>query len=300
MRHDGKLVLMRGAGAIALTLAALATGCGGKSGQNEAAPGANKAKQAPGALVTPTATDGRLGPALIARPGQTKQTGRLRKLTPRLTLPPAIRNAIGAEANCADADIQPTVDNLAHVSDVIFCLMNAMRANKGLSPLVQQAQLAHASVDHSQDMVDNHYFAHDSLDGRDIVARLKAVFYIPRDGDWVIGENLAWGSGALSTPRSLVNAWMNSPPHRANLLASDYRDVGMGVVYGTPDQDASDGITVTTDFGTRFGVAARTSPRQAVAARRRASRARARCRRRHGAARRRCLRAARRRAARRH
>jgi hypothetical protein len=147
-------------------------------------------------------------------------------------------------------------------------------------------------------MVDNKYFAHDSLDGRDVVARLKAVSYIPATGQWVIGENLAWGSGALATAKALVNAWMNSPPHRENLLASDYREVGMGVVFGTPSPQASDGVTVTTDFGMRQSPAA---PALAGAAgnstsrARGASRARAlrRCARRHGAARRRCVRAAR-------
>src|SRR5204862_5667325 len=112
-------------------------------------------------------------------------------------------------------------------------------------------ELAKASVDHSQDMVDQKYFAHDSLDGRDLVARLGEVAYIPKSGSWIVGENLAWGSGALATPNALVNAWMNSPPHKENLLASDFRDVGMGVVFGTPSSGADSGVTATTDFGTR-------------------------------------------------
>src|SRR3954471_21340301 len=100
-------------------------------------------------------------------------------------------------------------------------------------------------------MVTNKYFAHDSLDGRDVVARLKEVTYIPKAGDWVIGENLAWGSGSLGTPKALVNAWMNSPPHRENLLSGDFQEVGMGLVYGTPSNGTPDGVTVSTDFGTR-------------------------------------------------
>ncbi|HYZ27666.1 MAG TPA: CAP domain-containing protein, partial [Thermoleophilaceae bacterium] len=163
---------------------------------------------------------------------------------------------MGAEASCADADVQPTPQNVARVSDVIFCLMNAMRANAGLPPLQEQDELAQASVEHSQDMVDHEYFAHDSQDGRDLVARLKAVAYIPTSGQWVVGENLAWGSGTLATPSALVNAWMNSPGHRENLLAGDYREVGMGVVFGTPRSDVPDGVTVTTDFWMRPGTAA--------------------------------------------
>jgi uncharacterized protein YkwD len=219
-----------------------------------------------------------------------------------IVTPPSGRSGVGAEESCADSDMQPTAANLAHASEVIFCLMNAMRANAGLPALRQQDQLAAASVAHSQDMVDNKYFAHDSLDGRDVVARLKTASYIPATGEWVIGENLAWGSGALATPKSLVNAWMNSPPHRENLLASDFREVGMGVVLGTPSKDAANGVTVTTDFGTRpdpepaAGTSSAEDPGTSARRRTASRRARAlrRCTRRHGTARRRCVRAARR------
>ena len=283
--------MKRRAVATGLAVAALATGCGGGSdrpgGRSVAEPGG----QAPAASAKSGVTDGRLGTALVARPGHTEVTGSLRHLTARDARPPSARHALGAEANCEDADVQPTPDDLAHVSAVIFCLMNAMREDNGLPDLTQQSQLAQASLEHSQDMVQNHYFAHDSLDGRDVVARLRAVGYIAADGDWVVGENLAWGSGSLATPSSLVNAWMNSPPHRENLLATDYKEVGLGVVYGTPDQDAPDGITVTTDFGTRIGAAAPAVASQS--GKRTRVRSAARCKRRHGAARRRCVGAAR-------
>jgi uncharacterized protein YkwD len=243
----------------------------------------------------PRATDGRLGDAVVARPGLTKVTGHTRRIPGRAALPPSRKHALGAEENCADADVQPDTGNVAHESEVIFCLMNAMRENAGLPDLKQQDELRRASVDHSQDMVDNKYFAHDSQDGRDVVARLKAVDYIRLDGEWIVGENLAWGSGALSTPRALVNAWMNSPPHRENLLSADYKEVGMGAVLGTPDAEAPDGITVTTDFGTRSSSVegSATAPTAASTAKRRRAALR-RCQRRRGASRRRCVRAARR------
>jgi uncharacterized protein YkwD len=235
--------------------------------------------------------------------------GKVERITGKLTLPPkSNKNALGAEDNCTDATVQPTAQNLAHVSEVVFCLMNAMRANAGLPALKQQDQLASASVDHSQDMVTNKYFAHDSLDGRDVVTRLKTVTYIPKSGDWVVGENLAWGSGTLATPKALVNAWMNSPPHRENLLSADFQEVGMGVVFGTPSKDASDGVTVTTDFGTRAASVADTASASdvpatsssdsgavaGVTASAKRQKAMRKCSRRHGKAKRRCVRAARR------
>jgi uncharacterized protein YkwD len=301
---------MRRAAFTGLVVVALASGCGGGSAGGGNTGGANAGGQKTVAAASGV-TDGRVGDAVVARPGELKVTGHTRKIPGRAALPPSNKHALGAEQNCADADLQPTTTNLAHVSDVVFCLMNAMRENNGLPDLTQQAQLAKASVDHSQDMVTNKYFAHDSPDGRDVVARLTEVQYIPKDGDWVVGENLAWGSGGLATPRALVNAWMNSPPHRENLLSGDYKEVGMGVVFGTPSADASDGVTVTTDFGTRSGggggAATSSSSNGSSAgtpgsnvlgtsAKSSAKRKRAlrRCSRRHGRAKRRCVRAARR------
>jgi uncharacterized protein YkwD len=293
---------MRRAVATGFVLAALASGCGGGSDGTQARPAGTSGSPGPAAAAPAQASDGRLGGAVVARPGTTETHGGVERITGKsVVTPPSARSGVGAEENCADADMQPTAANLAHESDVIFCLMNAMRANAGLPALRQQDQLAQASVAHSQDMVDNKYFAHDSLDGRDLVARLTAVGYIPKSGEWVVGENLAWGSGALATPQSLVNAWMNSPPHRENLLASDYREVGMGVIFGTPSRDADGGVTVTTDFGLRPDAepaadtaTAGSSGAGAKRTGKRRTRALRRCKRRHGAPRRRCVRAARR------
>lgn len=301
---------MRRAVFAGMVLAALASGCGSGGSDGAGRPSAPQSGS-PGsaATVTPQATDGRLGGAVVARPGL------IRTLSPARRIEAAdLRGrggkagvGIGAEAACADVDLQPTPQNLSRVSDAVFCLMNAMRGNAGVPALRQQDQLGQASVDHSQDMVDQQYFSHDSLDGRDLVARLRAVSYIPKSGEWVVGENLAWGAGSMATPKSLVNAWMNSSGHRQNLLSADFVEVGMGVVYGTPDQRADDGVTVTTDFGARPSApvdsavaevaGSVTGARSAVVARRAAARrkrALRRCARKHGGAKRRCVRAARR------
>ena len=277
-----------------MVLAALASGCGGGSDRSGDRPADLSSSQGPGATVTPQASDGQLGGAVVARPGIVESRGQVERITGKPFHPRSTNHGVGAEQSCSDVDVQPSPQNLAHVSDVIFCLMNAMRANAGLPPLTQESRLAGASIGHSQDMVDNKYFAHDALDGTDLVARLRAAAYIPRAGQWVVGENLAWGAGSLATPQALVNAWMNSPPHRENLLASDFREVGMGVVFGTPSQDAPDGVTVTTDFGTLFGSAV-TAQNPVATKRSRRARALRACSRKRGQSRRRCVRAARRR-----
>ena len=68
-------------------------------------------------------------------------------------------------------------------------------------------------------------------------------------GNWTIGENIAWGSGALATPRAIVNGWMHSPGHRANILRASFRDIGIGIRLGAPGPGLSGGATYVTDFG---------------------------------------------------
>ena len=65
-----------------------------------------------------------------------------------------------------------------------------------------------------------------------------------------VGENLAWASGPLSQARTIVNLWLNSPEHRANLLRPGYRTVGVGAQKGT-FEGVSEALVVTTDFAGR-------------------------------------------------
>ena len=67
-------------------------------------------------------------------------------------------------------------------------------------------------------MVDHQYFAHEGRDGSQPAERIRATGYLSGGGAWRIGENLAWGTGDLATPRAIMAAWMHSPGHRANIL----------------------------------------------------------------------------------
>jgi uncharacterized protein YkwD len=98
-------------------------------------------------------------------------------------------------------------------------------------------------------MVGGSFFAHRAPGGPDLVARLRRAGYLgPRTTVWVVGENLAWARATAATARGIVAAWMASPAHRANILEPSFRDIGIGIVGGTPG-DAGAGVTVTTDFG---------------------------------------------------
>ena len=199
----------------------------------------------------------------------------------------AQRNGVGAGAACTDVDILPDGGNLATVESATLCLLNGERADAGLPPLADDGQLAAAALEHSQDMVANQYFDHLALDGRDVVARIRATGYIPEDRRWTVGENLAWGTGVLATPKSIVAAWMASQGHRENILRAEYREIGFGVIAGNPRSTDGAGATYTTNFGA-VGAAPSASRQVAVAhARRIAARRRAR----RAAARRRARRA---------
>jgi hypothetical protein len=175
--------------------------------------------------------------------------------------------------DCAGADVVPAADNVVVVGQATLCLLNQQRAAKGVGPLVENAALSTASAGFSQRMVSQGFFAHESPDGGTLVDRLTAVGYLGGDAAWVVGENIGWGQASLATPRSMVDAWMNSPGHRENLLSADYGQVGLGLALGTPT-DRTWGATYTTDFGAGAKTQAPAHPRaKAASTRKKASRA---------------------------
>lgn len=109
------------------------------------------------------------------------------------------------------------------IADVILETNNQRRAN-GLSPLTENSKLNEAADFKMRDMFARQYFDHFAPDGTSGAAELLIRFnysYI------VAGENLAWGD--FRSASELVGAWMASPGHRANILNSIYRDIGVGV-----------------------------------------------------------------------
>ena len=161
---------------------------------------------------------------------------------------PAGAQASAQSAACPNADVVPSAGNLAQVSQATLCLLNDERATHGLAPVVEAQGLTQPSAAYSARMVAENFFAHVAPDGATLVDRLAGADYIERDGDWTVGENIAWGQGDLATARNIVIAWMNSPGHRENILTGEYTEIGIGIVPGTPG-DPSWGATYTTDFG---------------------------------------------------
>ena len=111
---------------------------------------------------------------------------------------------------------------LAYENEVIR-LVNAERSKNGLSPLTANWELSRVARYKSQDMADNGYFSHTSPTYGTPFQMMKSFGLSFRTA----GENIAYGQ---RTPQAVVNAWMNSSGHRANILSSSYTQIGVGYV----------------------------------------------------------------------
>lgn len=146
----------------------------------------------------------------------------------------------------------PTAGNLETVREATLCLINRERVTRGERPLRLDSKLQRAAQGHSESMVDGGYFAHASPSGSTPLQRMRAAGYIhsPRV-DYEVGENIAWGTLWLASPKAIVEAWMASPGHRANILDGRYVDTGVGIVPRVPGDlgEGQSGAVYTQDFG---------------------------------------------------
>jgi uncharacterized protein YkwD len=134
----------------------------------------------------------------------------------------------------------------------IFRLLNHERVKRGLRPLRHSAALDESAGWQSRDMVARGYFDHSRPGGPSLSQRIRRTGYLSGARSWALGENIAWGEGSLSTPQSIMRAWMKSPGHRANILRRRFKHVGIGLEQGIPERSGQEGgVTATTDFGAR-------------------------------------------------
>jgi len=102
-------------------------------------------------------------------------------------------------------------------------LTNAERTKAGLSPLQTDDKLMAAAREKSQDMQNNNYFSHTSPTFGSPFDRMKALGIAYKSA----GENIAQGQ---RSPQEVVQAWMDSPGHRANILNGKFTHIGVGYV----------------------------------------------------------------------
>ncbi|HEY3829706.1 MAG TPA: CAP domain-containing protein [Solirubrobacteraceae bacterium] len=172
-----------------------------------------------------------------------------------------------AASSCPNANLTPQPGNLGQIRAAVLCLIDQEREARGESALQPNTKLTRAAQGHSEDMSSEDYFSHTAPNGESPLDRMRGAGYIysSRIG-YEVGENIAWGTLWLASPQSIVNAWMASPGHRANILDAHYRETGIGVSPHPPAAmaDGQAGALYTQDFGTivTTGRAARHVPTQ--------------------------------------
>ncbi|MGB8944509.1 MAG: CAP domain-containing protein, partial [Streptomyces sp.] len=117
-------------------------------------------------------------------------------------------------------------------------LVNAERAKSGCGPVTLNSKLGNAAQGHSDDMAERDFFDHTNPDGKDPGDRVTAAGY-----KWTTyGENIAAGQ---RSPSAVMDSWMNSSGHRANILNCSFKEIGVGYRQG------SGGPWWTQNFGAR-------------------------------------------------
>ncbi len=137
----------------------------------------------------------------------------------------------------ASSTPQPQAAPTGDIARVI-ALVNKERSAAGCGPVSEDPLLDKAALGHSEDMDARDFFDHTNPDGADPGQRITAAGYT-----WsTYGENIAMGQ---QTPEAVMESWMNSPGHRANILNCSFKDIGVGV------HKASGGPWWTQNFGAK-------------------------------------------------
>ncbi len=105
----------------------------------------------------------------------------------------------------------------------VIKLVNEIRVKNGLNPLTADWELSRVARYKSQDMKDNNYFSHNSPVYGSPFDMIKNFGISYRSA----AENIAKGQ---KTPQAVMNGWMNSSGHRANILNATYKKIGVGYV----------------------------------------------------------------------
>jgi len=163
------------------------------------------------------------------------------------------RYAAPAEANATPCsrygDTQPDKLKRKKARLAVVCLINRQRDSHGRPrDLHTSYRLVTAARRHSETMASKGCFNHQCSGEPSPLRRLENAGYIVGGlSRWAYGENIAYGTGSRGTPRQIVDAWMHSSYHRANILSGTFEDIGVGFAR------RGDKGFYTADFGLRRG-----------------------------------------------
>ena len=150
-----------------------------------------------------------------------------------LTAPTAAAGSLASDssalqavaATCAGAT--STAGDTHAQLEAMYCGVNVVRRAYRLAPVRGNGPLNRSSVLKAS-AVRRCGFSHTPC-GMSFSSTFREAHYLPARS---FGENLAWGQAQLGSPLSTLQLWLNSPPHRANLLARTWRDLGIAVQRG--------------------------------------------------------------------
>ncbi|MGM9935998.1 MAG: CAP domain-containing protein [Candidatus Ornithomonoglobus sp.] len=184
-------------------------GFGCINGENKPGSGDEEMPELPQATEAPAETE---EPQETAAPEQTD--------APTETEAPAVPTEMPTAAP-TEAPAPQAPSSVSALEKEVFELVNKERAANGLHSLTWADDLAAVARAHSQDMIDNNYFSHTNLSGESPFDRLRkaGISYT------AAAENIAYGQ---RTPQAVMDAWMNSSGHRANILNSRVKEIGVG------------------------------------------------------------------------
>ncbi|MFD7621104.1 CAP domain-containing protein [Streptomyces sp. NPDC059802] len=194
------------------------------------AEGPARAESPTGSPASPSRTS---GPAERTKPSPSAPSEQASAGTGKHTAPAAETSSAAPKAPSS----APATRGAAAptTQSAVLALVNQERAKVGCSPLTASASLASLAQDFSEDMAARGFFDHTDPDGRTPWDRASEAG-VPG----LAAENIARGQ---TDAQAVMDSWMNSAGHRANILNCDYKTLGVGVHYG------SGGPWWTQDFG---------------------------------------------------
>jgi uncharacterized protein YkwD len=155
-----------------------------------------------------------------------------------------------AEADgCKGADRGPRKISRPQARRAIVCVINNKRQAHGVGNVTAVKPLQKAGGRHARTMMASNCFDHQCGGEAPLASRVHSTSYLPCDCAWGLGENLAWGKKSRGSPERIVDAWMNSPPHRSTLLSPSFDHIGIGLAWGSPWKTGMRAATYTADFG---------------------------------------------------
>ena len=164
--------------------------------------------------------------------------------------------AVLAIAPTAAPQSAAKVERRTALESAVVRALNQVRADAGLKPVKMSPSLRSAARGHSVSMLELGFFGHESADGTAFSERIRRHYTNRGWRMWSVGEALLASPGATADPAAIVEAWLESPPHRAIILSPSWRDAGIGALYA-PDAPREFGgsatTVVTADFGLREG-----------------------------------------------